>query len=190
MDRMVTRAPKKLSRAELSRRARNIRLLLTDNDGVLTDTGVYYGEFGEAFKRFSIRDGMGVELLRQNCIETAIITSESSPSVRRRAEKLGMKYLYLGIRDKAGHIDAILAETGLTVGQLGYVGDDVNDLGIIRVIGAAGLTAAPGDAMPLILREVHYRAKARGGNGAFRDIAEWIMQLRSGKPNLSQTKQG
>jgi 3-deoxy-D-manno-octulosonate 8-phosphate phosphatase (KDO 8-P phosphatase) len=187
MDSMVRAGQKQLSRVQLVRRARNLRLVLTDNDGVLTDTGVYYGETGEVLKRFSIRDGMGVEILRQNGIETAIITSESSPSVRRRAEKLRMQYLYLGIRNKAEHLPVVLSETGLEPEQLGYIGDDVNDIGIIMLLRAEGLTAAPSDAMPSVLRRVHYQCKAPGGNGAFRDFAEWILRLRGTTPGIQQT---
>jgi 3-deoxy-D-manno-octulosonate 8-phosphate phosphatase (KDO 8-P phosphatase) len=168
-----------LSPAETRRRALKIRLVLTDNDGVLTDTGVYYNEQGEAFKRFSIRDGMGVELLRRDGIETAIITSETSPSVARRAEKLRMPHLFLGIKDKEAHLGTILSQTGLSPEHLAYIGDDVNDLLIIRTIGIAGLTAAPADAMPVIAAEVQYVCKAPGGHGAFRDFAEWILRNRT-----------
>jgi 3-deoxy-D-manno-octulosonate 8-phosphate phosphatase (KDO 8-P phosphatase) len=180
-------ARKKLPPKEIAGRARNIRLVLTDNDGVLTDTGVYYNENGEAFKRFSIRDGMGVELLRTAGIETAIITSESSPSVRKRAEKLRMNRLYLGIKHKAEHLEVILKENGLTVENLAYIGDDVNDLEIIRIIARRGLTAAPADAMPVVRREVHYRCRFKGGNGAFRDFGDWIIALRAANRNR-QTK--
>jgi 3-deoxy-D-manno-octulosonate 8-phosphate phosphatase (KDO 8-P phosphatase) len=166
---------KKLSKMEFSRRAHDIRLVLTDNDGVLTDTGVYYNEHGEAFKRFSIRDGMGVELLQKQGIETAIITSEISASVRRRAEKLKMPRLYLGIKGKEDHLPLILRDTGLQLSNIAYIGDDVNDLGIIRVIAREGLTAAPSDAIETIRHEVHYICKARGGNGAFRDFADQII---------------
>ncbi|MDH4069433.1 MAG: HAD-IIIA family hydrolase [Ignavibacteria bacterium] len=170
-------AGKKLSRTESIRRASAIRLVLTDNDGVLTDTGVYYNEHGEAFKRFSIRDGMGVELLRAAGIETAILTSEVSPSVKRRAEKLRMKHLYLGIKDKGAYLPRILKETRLQASQLAYIGDDVNDLGIINLITPQGLTACPQDGMPVVRRAVHYRCEKPGGNGAFRDFAEWILRL-------------
>src|SRR5215475_8174030 len=89
--------------------ARQIRLLLTDVDGVLTDNGVYYGEQGEVLKRFSIRDGMGVERLRKLCgIETGIVTGELSPSVARRAEKLKITQLHLGIKDKLGEVEEIV----------------------------------------------------------------------------------
>src|ERR1700710_1589032 len=94
---------------EFRNKAAAIKLLLTDVDGVLTDNGVYYGENGEALKRFSIRDGMGVERLRKlTGIVTGIITGESSPSVARRAEKLGIGELHLGVKDKLGRLQEIL----------------------------------------------------------------------------------
>ncbi len=170
--------PTPLSKREIQKRARTIKLVLTDNDGVLTDTGVYYSEHGEAFKRFSIRDGLGVERLRNAGIETAIITGETSGSVQKRAEKLKMPYLYLGVKDKRAKLDEILRDTGLNIAQLGYIGDDINDLEIITEIKKAGLTACPNDAMPVVQRAVHYKAKANGGNGAFRDFAEWILAHR------------
>lgn len=167
-----------LSATELRRRARRIKLVLTDSDGVLTDTGVYYGESGEIMKRFSIRDGMGVERLRQEGIDTGIITGELSGSVRTRAQKLGLSHLHLGVKDKAAQLQAILAETGFSVEQVLYVGDDVNDLGIIDLVRRSGLTAAPGDAMAVVLRRVHYRTRARAGHGAFREVAEWLIDIR------------
>jgi len=168
----------RLTIAQLRARAKKLKLILTDNDGVLTDTGVYYSETGEALKRFSIRDGMGVELLRENGIETAIITSEVSPSVQRRAEKLKMPRIYLGVKDKRAHLESIMAENNLTIDDIGYIGDDVNDLAIIEVIGEAGLTAAPADAMPIVSSIVHYRSSKDAGHGAFRDFADWILKLR------------
>ena len=92
--------------------------------------------------------------------------------------KLNLQHLYLGIRDKRSHLAIILKETGFSLNQLAYIGDDVNDLGIIQEIRRAGLTAAPIDAMGVIRKSVHYRTAARGGNGAFREFAEWILRLR------------
>jgi 3-deoxy-D-manno-octulosonate 8-phosphate phosphatase (KDO 8-P phosphatase) len=169
---------RKLTAGELRSRARRIKLVLTDNDGVLTDTGVYYNEYGEVMKRFSIRDGMGVELLRNEGVETAIVTSETSPSVKRRAEKLHMRFLYLGVKDKKAHLPMVLQETALGLNEVAYIGDDVNDLSIIEEVGKSGLTAAPHDAIPSIRKAVHYCCRARGGNGAFRDFADWILSLR------------
>lgn len=175
---MPARKPTTPSRSELRARAARIRLVLTDSDGVLTDTGVYYGESGEAFKRFSIRDGMGVERLRDRGVETAIMTGETSGSVRTRAEKLRMRHLYLGVKDKRARLAAVMEETGLTPGEIAYIGDDVNDLGIMQEIRASGLTGAPGDAMPEIAALAHYRCVKGGGHGAFREFAEWLLALR------------
>jgi 3-deoxy-D-manno-octulosonate 8-phosphate phosphatase (KDO 8-P phosphatase) len=174
--------PKKLSLAEQKKRAARIKLVLTDSDGVLTDTGVYYSEQGEVFKRFSIRDGMGVERLRNLVgIETAIITGEESGSVKKRAEKLKLPFLYLGIKDKHACLERILQETNLQLENLAYIGDDMNDLEILHAIGEKGLTAAPSDALPAIRAIVHYVCKVPGGYGAFRDFAERLLYLRGKK---------
>jgi 3-deoxy-D-manno-octulosonate 8-phosphate phosphatase (KDO 8-P phosphatase) len=164
--------------AELRQRARRLRLVLTDSDGVLTDGGVYYSETGEALRRFTVRDGMGVERLREAGISTAIVTRERTGCVERRSAKLRLPHLFLGVQDKAAHLPEILAETGLEVEALGYIGDDVNDLGIMSRIGEHGLTAAPADAMAEVLAVCQHRCTARGGHGAFRDFAEWILALR------------
>jgi len=171
----VSRHPKTL----LRQRAGRIALVLTDSDGVLTDTGVYYGPDGEALKRFSIRDGMGVERLRAAGVETAILTGENSPSVRKRAEKLRMRFLYLGVKDKAGHLQTICQETGFSPEQIAFIGDDMNDFGIIRELTPVSLTGAPADAIPAIARMVTYHCRERGGYGAFREFAEWILSLRA-----------
>ncbi|XXY51045.1 hypothetical protein WME91_07860 [Sorangium sp. So ce269] len=167
-----------ISEAELRLRARRIRLVLTDCDGVLTDTGVYYSERGEELKRFSLRDGMGVERLARAAIASAIVTGETSPSVRRRADKLGMR-VFLGVRDKAGHLPAILREAGVERSEVAYIGDDVNDIAIMQAVAEAGLTAAPADAVADVFCAAHRRCEARGGHGAFRDFADWILTLAS-----------
>jgi len=168
----------KLTEAELKRRAGKIKLILSDNDGVMTDTGVYYSDQGEVMKRFSIRDGMGVERLRNIGIETVIITGETSGSVKTRAEKLKMRHLYLGVKDKAAMLPSILKETGLAIDEIAYIGDDVNDIDIINLISPHGLTACPADAMPVIKPLVQYHCQFPGGNGAFRDFADWIIDLK------------
>lgn len=167
-----------LTWAELRSRSSKLRLVLTDVDGVLTDAGVYYSAEGEELKRFTVRDGMGVERLRNAGIMTAFITRERSRAVEKRSEKLKLPYFFQGVEDKAAHLEAVKQATGLDLDQLGYIGDDVNDLGIIEAIGARGITAAPLDAMPDVLDAVHYRARAPGGHGAFRDFAEWILASR------------
>jgi len=168
----------RLSRDELVARARRLRLVLTDNDGVLTDTGVYYSERGEELKRYSVRDGMGVERLRRAGVETAIVTREVTGCVRGRAEKLKVR-LYTAVTDKLALLPALLAEHGFEADQLGFIGDDVNDLELMEAVGRGGLTGAPSDAMPAVSQLALHHCRTPGGHGAFRDFAEWILELRS-----------
>lgn len=154
-------------------KAKKIKLVLTDSDGVLTDNGVYYSDEGEQMKRFSIRDGMGAERLRKLCgIETGIVTGEMSGSVKRRAEKLQITELHLGIKDKAALLFEILERKNLLAEQVAFIGDDVNDLGIMAGV---GLTACPADAMKQVTGQVDYVCEEKGGYGAFRELAEYII---------------
>jgi len=169
-----------ISDSEIRRRAARVRLVVTDCDGVLTDGGVYYGERGEELKRFSIRDGMGVERLAGAGIATGIMSGERSPSILRRAEKLGLEHVLLGVKDKQRELGRLLERTGLALDEVAVIGDDLNDLEVLLLAGRAGLTGAPADAMPAVLAAVHHRAAAPGGHGAFRDFAEWILTHRQG----------
>ena len=162
---------------QLADKAAKIKLVLTDSDGVLTDTGVYYSSEGEIMKRFSIRDGMGVERLRNILgIETGIITGEMSGSLLKRAEKLNVKHLYRGVKDKKELLSEILAELNLKKENIAYIGDDVND---IELLSEAGLSAAPSDGTVFIKKIVHYICENKGGNGAFREFAELIIALNA-----------
>ncbi len=167
-----------LSSGQLVQRAKALRMVITDVDGVLTDSGVYYSAQGEELKRFSVRDGMAVELLRASGIDTAFLTRESSAPVIARASKLAIKHVFVGIHDKAQHLPEVLKTSGLNAEQLGYIGDDVNDLEILQRIKDAGLCAAPADAVSVVLEAVHYRCRSAGGYGAFREFADWLLALR------------
>ena len=173
------RASSRLRTPEARLRARRIRMVLADCDGVLTDTGVFYGESGELMKCFSIRDGMGVERLRQAGIESAIVSGERSPSILRRGEKLGIRHVLLGVLDKRAAVEALCAESGLGLAEVAYIGDDVNDLAVLDAVAAQGLTAAPRDALPVVAERVHYLCRVGGGSGALRDFAEWLLALRA-----------
>jgi 3-deoxy-D-manno-octulosonate 8-phosphate phosphatase (KDO 8-P phosphatase) len=164
---------------ELEMRAARVRVVATDVDGVLTDGGVYYSAEGEALKRFSVRDGMGVERLRADGVEIAFVTRESSRLVERRAEKLQVRYCYLGVADKKSALPRLLEDAGIDLDQLAYIGDDVNDAEIMSAVANTGLTGAPLDAVRTVLHGVHYRCARPGGYGAFRDFAEWILGLRA-----------
>ncbi len=158
-------------------RAREVRLLATDCDGVLTDGSVYCTAAGEEMLRFSRRDGMGFERLREAGLDAAIVTRERSPIVERRAAKLGVP-VYSGVRDKRALLAQLLIERRLETSQVAYMGDDLNDLAVLREVAATGLAAAPRDAEPAISQLVHFVSSRGGGQGAFRQFVELILELR------------
>jgi len=165
----------KVSR-EIVQKASKIKLLLTDCDGVLTDGGVYYSAKGEEMKRFSLRDGMGVERLRTLVhVETGVITGENSDIVLRRVEKLGIREYHPGVRDKASKLNYILNHNNITANEIAYIGDDSNDLEIMKLV---GLSACPADAMPFIIEIAGVVVDSNGGYGAFRDFAEIIIHAQ------------
>ncbi len=170
---------KKLSRPQLFKRASKIKLVLTDCDGVLTDTGVYYSADGEAMKRFSIRDGMGVERLRKYAnVETGILTGEATEIVRKRAEKLKMLEIHLGIDYKDRQFKEILERRNFEPEEIAFIGDDSNDVTVMKL---AGLTACPGDATDFAKNVADIVLKTNGGHGAFREFAEIIIEAKTKK---------
>ena len=160
----------------LKEKIEKIKIVLTDNDGVLTDNGVYYSSKGEELKRFSIRDGMGVERLRKHAgIETIIITGEESGSVKSRAEKLKIKEYYLGVKNKVDVLKEITRRNNVQPENIAFIGDDVNDLELMKLI---GLKVSPADGMIFIREIANYVCENRGGNGAFRELAELILAFK------------
>ncbi len=157
----------------LNEKLSRIKLILTDCDGVLTDGGVYYGETGEEFKKFDIRDGMGVERLRNFAnVTTGIITGELSPSVIKRAEKLKITELHMGVKDKPAVFKEILSRLELQAEEVAYIGDDTNDLEVIKL---AGVSACPADAVSFVKAVADITCDAKGGAGCFREFAEMII---------------
>lgn len=176
MDSLVTDTKLAEKNKNLKDKADKIRLVLTDVDGVLTDTGIYYSPDGEMIKRFSIRDGMGVERLRKLAdIETGIVTGENSGTVLARAQKLKITQVYLGVTDKISLLEEILKKNQLQSENIAFIGDDVNDLEIMK---AVGLTACPADGMNFIKEISDYICENKGGYGAFRELAELILALK------------
>ena len=168
-----------MTKNELKIKASKIKLVLTDVDGVLTDTGVYYSNKGEQLKRFSIRDGMGVERLRELVnIPTGIITGENSGTVSKRAEKLKITELYLGVKEKHKIFREILAKNKINAENVAFIGDDMNDYELIKIV---GLSAAPSDAIDKIKEIVNFVCINKGGQGAFRDLAEFIISCNKEK---------
>jgi len=161
----------------LKEKLEKIKIVLTDNDGVLTDTGVYYSAKGEELKRFSIRDGMGVERLRKYAgVETIIITGEESGSVRTRAEKLRIKEYYLGVKKKEDLLPEIMRKNNVTIEEITFIGDDSNDFELMKLV---GFKATPSDGMSFIKELADYVCENKGGNGAFREVAELIIAFKT-----------
>jgi YrbI family 3-deoxy-D-manno-octulosonate 8-phosphate phosphatase len=161
----------------LKEKLEKIKLVITDNDGVLTDAGVYYSENGEELKRFSIRDGMGVERLRKySGIETIIITGENSGSIKARAKKLGIKEFYLGVENKIDLLDEILKKNKVSAANIAFIGDDVNDLKLMEKV---GFKATPADGTVFIKKIADYVCENKSGNGAFREVAELIISFNA-----------
>ena len=158
---------------KLLRKAQKIRVFLTDNDGVLTDGCVYYSAKGEELKKYNMRDGMGIERLRDLVkIETVIVTKESSGFTEARAKKLNIEHLYRGVTDKLEILTRVLNDFKVTEENVAFMGDDVNDLKILEKV---GLSACPADAMLPVQKIVDYQSQYRGGHGAVRDFIEMII---------------
>ena len=158
--------------AEARRRAKAIRLLAMDIDGTLTDGAILIGPTGEAMKRFSVRDGFGLRLLADAGIELAIVTGRHSDIVSQRAAELKITRVYQAVGDKRERMSRLCAELGLDLAQAAFAGDDWPDLPAMR---ACGLAVAPADAEPAVLAAAHWVAPRRGGHGALRDVAEFIL---------------
>lgn len=160
--------------ADLKGKLKNIKLFLTDVDGVLTDAGMYYSEIGDELKKFNTRDGKGIELLRENGIKVGIITSENTKIVTDRAKKLKVDYLYQGEKD-GGKLKAareMCNKLGITLNEVAYIGDDINDLSVINKV---GFSACPEDAVNHIKKEVDYICNKKGGFGCVRELAEILI---------------
>jgi 2-dehydro-3-deoxyphosphooctonate aldolase (KDO 8-P synthase) len=152
-----------------------IKLLLTDVDGVMTDSGMYYSETGDEMKKFNTHDGMGLQLIRQKGIKTGIITSEDTELVERRFLKLKLDYLYQGKREggKLASVKEICEKEGITLNEVAYIGDDVN---CFELLSSVGLAACPDDAMDEIKKIPGIiQLKKKGGEGCVREFVELIM---------------
>ena len=157
-------------------RAKKIKILLMDVDGVLTDGKMYYipGRKGEMveFKAFHSLDGIGLRLLNQFGIITGVITGRESPGTEERARNLGMSYVYQGFLSKLDPLMEILKDTGLKEENVAYIGDDWTDIPVLR---RAGLACAPDNALPEVKRVCHIRTRKAGGEGAVREACDFIL---------------
>lgn len=153
---------------------KKIKLFATDVDGVLTDAGMYYSENGDELKKFNTLDGKGIELLRNLGIKTAIITSENTKIVERRASKLKVDYLYQGIKDKLQVMEELCKKEKITLDEVAYIGDDINDLEVLKNVGMA---ACPSNAVYEVKRTPGIiKLTGKGGDGAVREFISIILR--------------
>jgi len=156
-------------------RAKHLKLMIFDVDGVMTDGTLYYSERGEELKAFNIQDGHGIKMLKQYGVEVALITARSSRTVELRAANLGIGHLYQGVEDKRGAYAALLAQLALAAEQSGYMGDDLLDLPLITRCGFAATVAV---APAAVRSRSHYIARASAGHGAVREVCEFILDAQ------------
>jgi 3-deoxy-D-manno-octulosonate 8-phosphate phosphatase (KDO 8-P phosphatase) len=162
--------------------ASDIRLIVSDVDGVWTRGTILYGEANE-LKEFNIRDGLGVKIAQHAGISIAVITSRSSKALERRCRELGVSDVIQGAADKLVEMNALASRLGLTSSQICYVGDDLPDLAPIL---AAAISAAPSDAAPEVLDAVTWKLEARGGEGALRELVERLLKERGDWSSIVQ----
>ncbi|WP_461517405.1 3-deoxy-manno-octulosonate-8-phosphatase KdsC [Porticoccus sp.] len=156
--------------------AKQVRLLLLDVDGVLTDGRLYYGNNGEELKAFNIQDGLGIKLLQKNDVKVGIITGRSSALVARRAKELGIELVVQGREDKLNALNDFLATSDYQLEQIAFLGDDLPDLAVIRRV---GLGVAVANARPMLAAQALWQTTASGGHGAVRELAELILQAQN-----------
>ena len=153
----------------------NLKMLLLDVDGVMTDGGIILiGSDGEA-KRFDVQDGMGVNLARSAGLEVGIITSRDSIVVKRRAEELGITELHQGVREKTEVLQDLQERLGVKPVQIAYVGDDIQDIPIMKMV---GIPIAVQNAVSAVKECSSYVTKSCGGHGAVREVVEWLLEFR------------
>ena len=160
---------------EAIQKARAIKLLVLDVDGVLTDGRLWYGNSGEELKAFNIQDGLGIKLLQRAGVEVAIITGRTSQLVARRGAELGIKHIVQGREDKLVALRALCTELNIELSEIAYAGDDLPDL---SAIAAVGLGIAVANAMPYVAQYAAHKTVRCGGDGAVREICDLIIQAQ------------
>ncbi len=159
----------------LMERLQAVKAVILDVDGVLTDGGIYYDPTGREIKRFHVTDGLGIELLRHAGIRVAILSGRVSEALTRRAAELKVAECYQGVRDKKAQIEKLRQQWQLKTDELLYVGDDLNDLPAFE---AVGVRVAVANAVAELKERAHYTTQASGGNGAVREVCEWLLKAR------------
>lgn len=172
-----------LTEPEFQTRLAQVKLLAIDVDGVLTDGGLYYTESGEEFKKFNIKDGLGLRRVLDAGIEVAFISANHSRSTLHRAKKLGIVHVLIGVSNKLSVLQELCRSLNLSLDQVAYIGDDLVDLPILESVGVA---IAVADAVSAVQEVADYVTQKSGGNGAVREVCDRLVPYKN-HPDCSST---
>ena len=161
--------------SDIVERAKKVKVVIFDVDGVLTDGSLFIGDDGQEYKAFNSRDGHGLKMLQNSGVTVAIITGRTSEVVKFRMRDLGVKTIYQGQHDKTVAFKDMLEKLNVTAEECAYVGDDVVDL---PVMGQVGFAIAVADAHPMVIEHSHWQTPHNGGRSAGRDVCEFIMDAQ------------
>lgn len=160
---------------DLVKKAKRIKLLLMDVDGVLTDGKLYYTERGEEIKVFNVRDGLGIKMLQKVGIKTGVISGRNSKPLINRLKELGVEEIHLGYNEKLPLLENIISRNSLSYEEVAFIGDDYVDVPVLKKV---GFPISVNDAPDLVKKVALYVTKANGGNGAVREAIEYLLELR------------
>ena len=161
-----------LGSAALKARARKIRCVFIDIDGVMTDCKLYLTDAGEELKAVNVRDGYGMKALLKNGIQIAVISGRPSPAMQKRCEWLGIAHIYLSTEDKLPAYEEVKRKLGIRDENCAHIGDDVPDLPLFARV---GLAMVPSDAHPKAVKAAHWKSVYHGGDGAIREVADLLL---------------
>jgi 3-deoxy-D-manno-octulosonate 8-phosphate phosphatase (KDO 8-P phosphatase) len=162
----------KLTREELRSRLFQVKLLALDVDGVLTDGGIYILDSGEEFKRFNVKDGLGLKQVMATGIEVAILTANASTAVAHRMKTLGISHVFIGVKDKEVVLRELCQTLEIELDRVAYIGDDLADLGVLKLV---GLPITVADSVPAVKSVAYYITQQGGGQGAVREICDLLL---------------
>jgi 3-deoxy-D-manno-octulosonate 8-phosphate phosphatase (KDO 8-P phosphatase) len=160
---------------DAAKRARRVRLMLFDVDGVLTDGRLWYGPSGDTLKAFHALDGHGIKMLLQTGTVVGLLSGRTSPAVGKRARELGIPHVLQGIDDKRAAWEALAAKLRIGAAETAFMGDEVVDLPVLR---RCGFACAPAGAHALVRSHAHYVTRAQGGGGAVREVCEYVLRAQ------------
>ena len=156
-------------------RLASLRLLSLDTDGVLNDGGLYYNDAGDELRKFNVKDGMGIQMLRRIGVEVVIITASAAPAIAQRGHRLGLEYVCLEVTDKLEALGKLCDKLGIDLDLVAHMGDDLNDLPVLK---AVGCPLSVNDAIAAARDAALYVTKKNGGAGAVREVCDLIISVR------------